>query len=108
MFISAPITPNFYTSNRQSPFAYESVSPRKQQPTRDYSFYGYLLLFGTSIFFVFNVWTLILCDYYSTGTILDWFQSDRYYKYLIPLLIPVFLGFAIVNWLGMKYFRHNA
>ncbi|GMK55392.1 hypothetical protein CspeluHIS016_0204480 [Cutaneotrichosporon spelunceum] len=36
------------------------------------------------------------------------FCADAYYKYLVPLLIPVTAWFAIANWVGWTYFRFAA
>jgi hypothetical protein len=40
--------------------------------------------------------------------ILDALRTDDYYSLLIPLLIPVVLVSAYLNWLGLKFFRQNS
>jgi hypothetical protein len=34
-------------------------------------------------------------------------RQDRYYAYAVAVTMPVTIGVVIVNWLGMKLFRHN-
>lgn len=41
------------------------------------------------------------------NTVLLDLYNDEYYIYLIPLTIPSFVIFIYVNWLSLKFFRHN-
>lgn len=34
-------------------------------------------------------------------------NADLYYVFLVPLTIPTFYMFIYMNWLGMKFFKHN-
>ncbi|KCV67959.1 hypothetical protein H696_05685 [Fonticula alba] len=43
----------------------------------------------------------------SDDELLSWVRKDRYYGALLPLLMPSIVVFVFLNWLGMKYFRHN-
>jgi hypothetical protein len=81
-----------------------------------YAAHGWTLLLCTTIYLVFNTWTIVLSKWVTTGIWvnlnilvtfqwLDVFASDGYYCYLIPMTGPVLLLFVLVNWLGMKYFR---
>lgn len=38
---------------------------------------------------------------------LDWIREDRYYSFLVPIMLPVTVFFVVINWFGMKFFRHN-
>lgn len=41
-------------------------------------------------------------------TMIEWIWQDQYYSYLIPLsIVPVIVTGVILNWIGMKLFRHN-
>lgn len=33
--------------------------------------------------------------------------EDRHYCLLVPGLLPVGFLFVLLNWLGLKYFKHN-
>ena len=100
-----------YSALVQSPFTFRDPvpSPRQVQMTANVDDQvGYQLLGFTVFYFIFNMWTIGGSKLVQTGTVLDTFQHDHYYCYLIPVLAPAFLIFVLVNWLGMKYFRHNA
>jgi len=34
-------------------------------------------------------------------------RDDTYYCVLVPLTLPVAVFFILLNWMGMKFFRHN-
>jgi len=87
--------------------------------------WGWLILIGTWTFFIVTVYTLFLSKllvpywdlqaYTSSelgwqryiGNLLLWIQKDFHYCFLVPLTFPVIFFFVFLNWLGMKYFRHN-
>ena len=37
----------------------------------------------------------------------DFLEDARYYSYLLPLLLPVTFAAVFINWVSMKFFRHN-
>lgn len=39
--------------------------------------------------------------------ILEWLSTDYYYSYLIPCTFIVTIIAIYLNWLGLKFFRHN-
>ncbi|KAI9183956.1 hypothetical protein H9P43_003008 [Blastocladiella emersonii ATCC 22665] len=39
--------------------------------------------------------------------LLDAVRDDRYYCYLVPLIVPVTVYHVIWNWFGIKLFKHN-
>jgi len=41
------------------------------------------------------------------NALLDALRSDWYYPLLLVLFIPSVLVAVFLNWLGMKFFRHN-
>lgn len=51
---------------------------------------------------------LVLFLSYFYFLITRYFRNlDLYYVFLVPLTIPTFYFFIYMNWLGMKYFKHN-
>jgi phosphatidylinositol glycan anchor class Y biosynthesis protein len=39
--------------------------------------------------------------------LIDFLANDWYYALLIPMTVPVTLVAVYLNWLAMKFFRHN-
>jgi hypothetical protein len=70
---------------------------------------GWGLLVATMVYFGFNMFTLVVSKWILKENvgILKLIAEDTHYSVLIPLLGPVFCFWALLNWLGMKYFRHN-
>lgn len=64
----------------------------------------------TIIFGTFNFWTLFYCKFApkSDFVIIRIFQNDHFYCYFIPVQLLTLWIFMLLNWLGMKYFKHNA
>eukprot|EP00744_Colponema_vietnamica_P008040 GILI01011493.1.p1 GENE.GILI01011493.1~~GILI01011493.1.p1 ORF type:complete len:110 (-),score=22.33 GILI01011493.1:486-782(-) len=71
--------------------------------------WGYALLLFSIVFFFVSMYALVFSKLLpATGHhILDWIARDWYYCLLIPLLIPTTVIAAYVNWVSMKFFRHN-
>jgi len=70
---------------------------------------GYLVLLATLVWFVLGMYWLILSKWMpeTSWPWLDWIKHDDYYGLLMPsLLIATWLAFYL-NWLGLKFFRHN-
>jgi len=44
---------------------------------------------------------------HTGNVVLDALAGDWYYSLLLPLTVPVTLVAVFVNWLAMKFFRHN-
>ncbi|KAI8898371.1 hypothetical protein BC833DRAFT_620375 [Globomyces pollinis-pini] len=84
--------------------------PSPRVATKDHWLFGNLLGLLTFIYFGWNVFTLVIVRFYDTSSIriLNVFSNDHYYCYLLPALGPMFSFLVLLNWLGMKYFRHNA
>ena len=70
---------------------------------------GYALILGAAALFVFLTYACFLSKVTPpTGILLlDMFRNDWYYAYLLPLSLPVMVIAVYVNWLGLKFFRHN-
>ncbi|GAA6005136.1 hypothetical protein JCM10207_008518 [Rhodosporidiobolus poonsookiae] len=70
--------------------------------------WGYALVGGSAACLLIGVWSILIGPYTATTgfRILDGLASDTYYKYLTVLLVPVTVCFVIVNWWGLKIFRH--
>ncbi|GAA5861178.1 hypothetical protein JCM3774_002218 [Rhodotorula dairenensis] len=70
--------------------------------------WGYALVVGSATALVVGLWSILigpLCE--PTGVqLLDALVQDEYYKYLVILLVPVTVCFVIINWWGLKIFRH--
>jgi phosphatidylinositol glycan anchor class Y biosynthesis protein len=88
-------------------------SPRVQLNDQSYLSrrrYGIFIGVLTVCFFCYNLWALVICRMIPKTNIwiIEWYRNDHYYCYLIPVLGPAYFYFQLVNWLGMKYFKHNA
>ncbi|KAI9090309.1 hypothetical protein DFS34DRAFT_645321 [Phlyctochytrium arcticum] len=79
--------------------------------------YGWVLLSVTIFYFCVGMWYLfrtpVLRDSEQLVQLLSEKNTRRvpkesYYALLIPQLGPAFIYFIFFNWLGLKFFRHNA
>ncbi len=43
----------------------------------------------------------------SGNPLVDFLSTDWYYALLLPMSVPVTLVAVYLNWLAMKFFRHN-
>jgi len=59
-----------------------------------FSFYSY-------VFFI-SLWQPALSNRF-----VDSLRENNYYLLLVPVIVPTFLSFAWVNWLGMQFFKRN-
>lgn len=92
--------------------------------------WGYTLLALTFVFFVGTVYALVVSkmmphtgnavsmhtityqikrkyNYFDFKNILDWIKDDYFYCMLVPVTIPVTVIAVYLNWLSLKFFRHN-
>jgi hypothetical protein len=85
------------------------LDPAAPNPS-DTVFAGYLLLLGSFLFFVIGIYATVAAKFLPEvgHPVLDFVRGDQYYTLLAPLLIPVVLMSTYLNWLGLKFFRHNA
>ncbi|GAA5927490.1 PIG-Y family protein [Sporobolomyces koalae] len=69
---------------------------------------GYILLIGSCTSLFFGLWSIMIGPSVQTEGfgLLHTMAQDTYYKYLAVLSIPVTTCFVIVNWWGLKIFRH--
>ncbi|TPX72354.1 hypothetical protein SpCBS45565_g00438 [Spizellomyces sp. 'palustris'] len=114
--------PSSQTSHRQQPTLRSPPSPRSKlslsfpsSPLTDRTpLYGWMLLIATGIYFVVGMYMLVSLGRPRKESITISTKSssrvapDTYYTFLIPLLGPVTVFFIFFNWLGLKFFRHNA
>ena len=110
--LNTPLTPfsaNSLDSTKLSTFTTMLPSPRTNQDVGNMRFKAIMLGIVTLLLFIYHSWTLVICRLLppSANAVIQWFQNDHYYCYLIPVLWPAFFFFMLVNWMGMKYFRHN-
>ncbi|GAA5893033.1 PIG-Y family protein [Sporobolomyces salmoneus] len=70
--------------------------------------WGHILLVGSTLSFAIGIWSILIGPYVEPIglSVLDALAEDSYYKYLVILLIPVTTCSVIVNWWGLKIFRH--
>ncbi|GAA5894949.1 hypothetical protein JCM6882_008251 [Rhodosporidiobolus microsporus] len=71
--------------------------------------WGYALVVTSALSLFLGLWSILIGPYTDTSglEILDTLAQDTYYKYLVVLLVPVSVCFVIVNWWGLKIFRHS-
>ncbi|GAA6004739.1 hypothetical protein JCM11491_002212 [Sporobolomyces phaffii] len=71
-------------------------------------YWGYTLVVGSTAALLWGTWSIVIGPHVEpTGwQILDALAQDTYYKYLVVLLVPVTTCCVIVNWWGLKIFRH--
>jgi hypothetical protein len=84
-------------------------TPQFMRPKDNTHLWGWGLLFAAFCFFTFFFYTTVFAKFVpETGfAVLDFFRNDWYYCLLLPMLIPVTVFSAYLNWLGMKFFRHT-
>ncbi|KAK4704090.1 hypothetical protein P7C70_g2120, partial [Phenoliferia sp. Uapishka_3] len=70
--------------------------------------WGWTLLVGSTVCFVSGIWSIAVGPFIDTEGIwvLDAMAKDTHYKYLLILIVPVTLYAVIINWWGLKIFRH--
>ncbi|PIA13263.1 hypothetical protein COEREDRAFT_49559 [Coemansia reversa NRRL 1564] len=75
----------------------------------DTPIYGYALLLLTSLVFVSSMYSLVVSKFmpYTGIAFLDAVKDDRYFCLLMPITCLSFTFAVFLNWLGMKFFRHN-
>lgn len=115
--IGSPAPPAFLQTNEQHP----AISFSNRNDVHNlYLVYGVACLGCTFvIFFVFcfSLLSKLFVRYVDFPSIAqEWTDMDHvfyflahdwYYMLLFPLLVPVFLWFIYINWLGMKFFKHS-
>eukprot|EP00026_Physarum_polycephalum_P021850 Phypoly_transcript_25421.p1 GENE.Phypoly_transcript_25421~~Phypoly_transcript_25421.p1 ORF type:complete len:103 (+),score=12.88 Phypoly_transcript_25421:96-404(+) len=71
--------------------------------------WGYVLLICTFIFFVGTIYAMVVSKFmpHTGNKILDFIKEDYYYCMLVPATIPVTVIAVYLNWLSLKFFRHN-
>ncbi|GAA5821897.1 hypothetical protein JCM11251_004768 [Rhodosporidiobolus azoricus] len=71
--------------------------------------WGYALVAGSTVCLFLGLWSILIGPLTDTSGlgILDILAKDTHYKYLTVLLCPVTVCFVIVNWWGLKIFRHS-
>eukprot|EP01027_Heterolobosea_sp_BB2_P022097 GEZU01032508.1.p1 GENE.GEZU01032508.1~~GEZU01032508.1.p1 ORF type:complete len:147 (-),score=9.53 GEZU01032508.1:98-538(-) len=94
-----------YASN----FHYQQTT---RQTTNHTHFYGYAMLIATFVLCVLFLYALLFPNnshhhVSSHSLLLPGISSDRYFSMLAILALPVTIVGIYLNWLGMKFFRHN-
>jgi hypothetical protein len=71
--------------------------------------WGWVVIFLTLVTYVGAMYALVVSKFMPlTGNpILDWIKEDYYYSSLLMVMIPVTVIFVYLNWLSLKFFRHN-
>ncbi len=70
---------------------------------------GWILLFVTFLFFTVGMYSVLISKFMPVvgHPVLDFLREDFHYTLLPVFIIPVFIIVVYLNWLGMKFFRHN-
>ncbi|BGP39005.1 hypothetical protein JCM10449v2_002943 [Rhodotorula kratochvilovae] len=70
--------------------------------------WGIALVACSAVALFLGLWSMLLRPLCAPSGIwvLDALVQDTHYKYLVVLLVPVTTCFVIVNWWGLKIFRH--
>eukprot|EP01096_Ripella_sp_DP13-Kostka_P003686 TRINITY_DN15531_c0_g1_i1.p2 TRINITY_DN15531_c0_g1~~TRINITY_DN15531_c0_g1_i1.p2 ORF type:complete len:105 (+),score=36.16 TRINITY_DN15531_c0_g1_i1:42-317(+) len=70
---------------------------------------GYMLLIGAILFVVWELYALLFSKLmpYTGNWFLDAIKDDLYYTPLLTGMIMFSVFFVIVNWMALKFFRHN-
>ena len=71
--------------------------------------WGRTLIVGAAIFFIVNVYCIVGSKLLPDlgNPVLDFIKNDTYYSLLLPLVIPTLILAFYLNWLSMKFYRHN-
>lgn len=72
--------------------------------------YGWFVLALVGVVYVAAMYAVVVSKLVVPETghyLLDWVRDDNYYCLLVPCTWVVTLLAVYLNWLGMKYFRHN-
>ena len=82
---------------------------KKKKQFEALRFWGRVIIIGSMLFFVFNVYCIVASKLLPSlgNPILDFLKTDKYYSILFPLLIPTVVFAIYLNWLSMKFYRHN-
>lgn len=67
---------------------------------------GWTLIIVSYLWLMVNTYTMILSKLLPMD-VNNEITKDRHYCLIPPAMPVVFVLFVIVNWLGLKYFRHN-
>lgn len=70
--------------------------------------WGWGMLIGSSAAFILGIWSIAIGPFIDTSGIpvLNAMANDKHYKYILVFLVPVTLYAVIINWWGLKIFRH--
>ncbi|KAM0788717.1 hypothetical protein ACM66B_002810 [Microbotryomycetes sp. NB124-2] len=70
--------------------------------------WGVALVTASALCFVLGFWSMAVGPFVKPQGVwlLDVTSRDTHYKYLFILLVPVTLYAVIINWWGLKIFRH--
>jgi hypothetical protein len=66
-----------------------------------------MMLSATGFSFYFYVFFLSSWQPALSNRFVDSMRDNNYYLLLLPVLVPTFLSFAWINWLGMQFFKRN-
>ena len=96
------------TSPQRTPL----TEKKQQQVQKDYAHIrrcGRRLIYCSAVFFVLTMYAIVGAKFfpYMGNPFLDFLKDDTYYSLLIPLLIPTIILGIYLNWLSMKFYRHN-
>lgn len=71
--------------------------------------WGWCLLTCALTFFVVSLYAMLVSPMVPlTGNaVLDFFHEHPRYRVLFPMLIPTTFVAVLINWMALKFFRHN-
>jgi len=69
---------------------------------------GWALVLGSAMVWANVIFAVLIAKVIpETGVeLLDAVKHDRYYCYLVPLLLPTLVIFRYWSWLSMQFFQH--
>lgn len=101
---------NLHRRNNEELFIFLGLrSQDKLQYGSNAAFHGYLLIVGSSLLGVLFLYAAFISKLLpDTGNyILDAVKYDKYFCFLLPLLLIPTSLMIFVNWLAMKHFEQN-
>ncbi|KAF7724534.1 hypothetical protein EC973_000911 [Apophysomyces ossiformis] len=104
------LLPRLSTNNGPGQLYVRRMTARPPETVPDKTYlWGYALLTATILMFFSTMYTLVASKYvpYTQSKFLNSLKDDQYYCLLVPITAIAGIYFIMLNWMGMKFFRHN-
>lgn len=71
--------------------------------------WGYIVIAVSVAVLLVGLYSMVFSKIipYTGNVVLDWVKEDYYFGPLLFTMIPVSVIFVYLNWLSLKFFRHN-